>query len=219
MLTTAVLLAVAAGNFSSARTAPAVQETLAPVRIVALGDSLTSGHRLPQREAYPAVLAAALRDEGIAAAVINHGVSGDTTSGGLRRLPAALADRPDILIVALGVNDGLRGVPVVQVRRNLEQIVETAQKNGVSVLLCAMEALPMNGWQYTVDFHQMYLGLADKYQVPMVPFIMLGVLGNPDLMSEDGFHPNAAGARMMAAAILPYLKPLATSGAVRQVQK
>ena len=136
----------------------------APVRIVALGDSLTSGHRLPRSEAYPARLQAALAEEGVAAVVFNHGVSGDTSSGGVRRLSAALDDRPDILIVALGVNDGLRGVPVTQVRRNLETIIETAQARGVTVVLCAMEALPLYGWQYTVDFHNLYMALADKYQ-------------------------------------------------------
>ena len=140
-------------------------------------------------------------------------MSGDTSSGGLRRLPAALDDRPDILIVALGVNDGLRGVPVTQVRRNLETIIEAAQARGVTVVLCAMEALPLYGWQYTVNFHNLYTALADKYKLSLVPFLLMGVLGNPDLMSPDGIHPNAAGARVMASTILPYVRPLMVASA------
>ena len=180
-----------------------------PVRIVALGDSLTSGHRLPRADAYPALLEAALKEEGVSAVVINHGVSGDTSSGGVRRLSVALNDDPDILIVELGVNDGLRGVPVAQVRRNLETIIETAQARGVTVVLCAMEALPVYGWQYTVDFHNLYTSLAEKYKIALVPFMLMGVLGNPDLMSADGIHPNAAGARVIASTILPFVRPLA----------
>jgi acyl-CoA thioesterase-1 len=212
MMSTAALLALTAGTPTVDADQAAVPAT-APLRIVALGDSLTSGHRLSRAEAYPSLLEAALRDDGVAAVVVNHGVSGDTSSGGVRRLSAALDDRPDILIVALGVNDGLRGVPVAQVRRNLETVVEAAQARGVTVLLCAMEALPLYGWQYTVDFHNMYTAIADKYKVSLVPFLLMGVFGNPDLMSPDGVHPNAAGAKVMASAILPYLRPLTTADA------
>jgi len=212
-MTTAAVLAMAAGT-SSIHADQVDARAAVPVRIVALGDSLTSGHRLPRAEAYPALLEGALTAEGIPATVINHGVSGDTSAGGLRRLDAALADDPDVLIVALGVNDGLRGVPVNQVRRNLETIIERAQERNVAVLLCAMEALPLQGWQYTVDFHNMYAELAATYNVPLVPFLLLNVLGNPDLMTDDGVHPNAAGAKVMAATILPYLRPLATTGPV-----
>ena len=213
MFTTAALLAVTAGT-STVETNQVAVPGAAPLRIVALGDSLTSGHRLPRTQAYPSLLEATLKEEGVSAVVINHGVSGDTSTGGVRRLPAALDDRPDILILALGVNDGLRGVSVAQVRRNLETIIETAQARGVSVLLCAMEALPLYGWQYTVDFHNMYTDLAEKYKLPLVPFLLMGLLGNPDLMSSDGIHPNAAGAKVMAATILPYLRPLTTAGTV-----
>jgi acyl-CoA thioesterase I len=209
MITTAALLAVTAGTSTVRADADqAAVPAAAPVRIVALGDSLTSGHRLPRSQAYPAVLEAALEEEGATAVVVNHGVSGDTSSGGLRRLPAALDDRPDILIVALGVNDGLRGVPVPQVRRNLETIIETAQARGVTVILCAMEALPLYGWQYTVDFHNLYTALAEKYKVSLVPFMLMGVLADPALMSPDGIHPNAEGAKVIASTILPFVRPL-----------
>jgi acyl-CoA thioesterase I len=207
MITTAAMLAVTAGT-STVDAGQVAVPPAGPVTIVALGDSLTSGHRLPRADAYPAVLEAALKEEGVTAVVINHGVSGDTSSGGVRRLSAALHDDPDILIVALGVNDGLRGLPVAQVRRNLETIIEAAQARGVTVVLCAMEALPLYGWQYTVDFHNLYTALAEKYKVSLVPFMLMGVLGNPDLMSADGIHPNAAGARVIASTILPFVRPL-----------
>ncbi len=142
------------------------------LKIVALGDSLTSGHRLPRREAYPALLEERLNDAGLPFTVVNHGVSGDTSAGGVRRLDAALRERPHILIVGIGVNDGLRGVPVAEVRANLSRIIETAQAAGVTVLLCAMEALPLYGWQYTVDFHNIFPDLAAQYQLALVPFLL-----------------------------------------------
>ncbi len=181
------------------------------MKIVAFGDSLTSGHRLPKTDAYPAVLERSLRESGLPFTVINYGLSSDTTAGALRRLDAALAERPQILILAFGANDGLRGVPVKQVRGNLEKIIEKAQDQDVKVLLVGMEALPIYGWQYTVDFHHVFPELAEKYDVPLVPFMLDGVLGNPDLMSPDGIHPNAAGARLIAGNIWTALRPLAQS--------
>jgi acyl-CoA thioesterase-1 len=181
------------------------------LKVVAFGDSLTSGHRLPKTDAYPAILERALRDAGLPFSVVNHGINGDTTAGALRRLDAALAEHPHILIVAFGANDGLRGVPVKQVRANLEKVIERAQEDDVKVLLVGMEALPLYGWQYTIDFHHIFPDLAAKYGVPLVPFMLNGVLGNPDLMSPDGIHPNAAGARLIAGNIWAELRPLAQS--------
>src|SRR5688500_7416903 len=172
-----------------------------PLKIVALGDSLTSGHRLPKGDAYPALLEKALEDADLPFDVVNHGVNGDTSAGGLRRLEAALDEKPQILIVAFGANDGLRGVPIPQVRANLAKIIEIAQARGVAVLLVGMEALPLYGWQYTIDFHNLWPELAAKYQVPLVPFILDGVLGTPELMSPDGVHRNAAGSRLIASSI------------------
>ncbi|MGE0444468.1 MAG: arylesterase [Vicinamibacterales bacterium] len=174
-----------------------------PVRIVAFGDSLTSGHRLPEEEAYPARLEERLEDAGFDVSVINHGVSGDTSAGGVRRLDAALGEKPHILIVEFGANDGLRGVPVAQVRRNLETIIQAAQQQGARVVLCAMDALPVNGWQYTLDFHNLYYDLAEQYKVPLAPNPLAGVLGNRDLMSPDGVHPNREGAKVLADTIYP----------------
>lgn len=181
------------------------------LKIVALGDSLTSGHGIGRGQAYPAILERQLRDANLPFAVLNHGISGDTTGGGLRRVEAALGERPHILIVALGANDGIRGVPVADVRRNLEQIIEAAQSRGVTVLLCGMEAFPLHGWQYTIDFHNVFPDLSRKYNVPLVPFLLAGVVGNSAMLLPDMVHPNAAGAQAIAANIWTYLRPLAAS--------
>ena len=181
----------------------------APRTIVAFGDSLTSGHRLPEKDAYPAVIQKKLKTADLPFTIVNRGVSGDTTARALRRLDRALELQPEIVIVELGVNDGLRGVPVAEVQANLEKIITTFQAQNAEVLLCAMEALPFHGWQYTVEFHRMYEELAAKYGVAMVPFVLNGVLGNPDLISDDGVHPNAAGARFIADTIWEYLEPMA----------
>ena len=180
-----------------------------PLKIVAFGDSLTSGHRLARTEAYPSILQAKLKSAGLPVTVVNKGVSGDTTARALRRFTSALEEQPQILILELGVNDGLRGVPVPQVKANLATMIEAAQAQDIQVLLCAMEALPLQGWQYTIDFHRMYDELAARYGVPLVPFVMNGVLGNRDLISDDGVHPNAAGARAIAETIWEYVQPMA----------
>jgi acyl-CoA thioesterase-1 len=180
-----------------------------PLKIVAFGDSLTSGHRLPLKDAYPAVLENKVKAAGLPFSVVNQGISGDTTAGALRRLDRALEQKPQILIVELGVNDGLRGVAIPQIKANLAKIISAAQAQHAEVLLCGMEALPLQGWQYTVEFHRMYEDLAQEYGVPLVPFVMNGVLGNPDMISDDGVHPNAAGARYIAGTIWEYLEPMA----------
>jgi acyl-CoA thioesterase-1 len=180
-----------------------------PLKIVALGDSLTSGKGMSADQAYPAVLQKMLADAGLPYTVSNHGVSGDTTADALRRLDAALDEQPAILIVALGANDGLRGVPVATVSANLERIIDAAQARRIDVLLCGMDALPVLGWQYTLDFHQIYPSLAAKYGVPLVPFMLSGVIGNQRLLLPDMVHPNPAGAAQIAATIWPYLQPLA----------
>ena len=195
----------------AAAQAPVATTAAAALKIVAFGDSLTSGHRLPRTDAYPAVLERALHEEALPFTVVNHGVSGDTTAGAVRRLDRVLAEQPQILILAFGANDGLRGVPVAQVRANLERVIGRAQEQGIKVLLVGMEALPIYGWQYTIDFHHVFPDLAKKYAVPLVPFMLDGVLGNADLMSPDGIHPNAAGARLIAGNIWKALRPLAQS--------
>jgi acyl-CoA thioesterase I len=210
-VTLAAALAAGAACSSSAAAGAGPTTTAAHLSIVALGDSLTSGHGIGRSQAYPALLERTLRDAGLPFRVVNHGVAGDTTAGGVRRLGAALDERPQILIVALGANDGLRGVAIGDVRRNLEQIIEGAQARGVSVLLCGMEALPIYGWQYTMDFHRLYPELSAKYGVPLVPFLLAGVVGNQAMLQPDLVHPNAAGAHTIATNIWPHLQPLAAA--------
>jgi acyl-CoA thioesterase I len=174
-------------------------------RIVCFGDSLTSGHGIGAAAAFPAVLQEKVRRAGFDYEVVNAGVSRATSGDALARLDAALHGDPRVLIVALGANDGLRGVPVAQLKANLSRIIETAQARGVAVVLCGMEALPIYGWDYTMAFHNAYVELAARYKVPLVPFILMDLLGNPQMMLHDRAHPSAAGARAIAEKVWPYL--------------
>ena len=182
-------------------------------RIVCLGDSLTSGHGIGSAVAYPALLHQRVRRAGFPYEVINAGVSRDTTAHARARLDRALEGDVRVLVIALGANDGLRGVPVAQLTENLGQIIETGQQRGIAVLLCAMEALPIHGWAYSAAFHQAYPALAARYHVALVPFILRNVFGDARLMQADRAHPNAEGARAIADTIWPYLERLLT-GAV-----
>jgi len=178
----------------------------ASVTVVALGDSLTAGLGLAPREAYPALLDARLRDAGYSVEVVNAGVSGDTTAGGLRRVDWALDPAVRVLIVALGGNDALRGLPVAEMRRNLAAIIERAQSRQVAVILAGMEAPPNLGPEHTAAFRQVYLDLAAQYRVAFVPFLLAGVAGDPALNQPDGIHPNAAGARKVADLLWPHVE-------------
>ena len=177
-------------------------------RVVVLGDSLASGRGIGADNAFPAVLQKKLNDEGLEFEMVNAGISGDTSTGALRRFERLLDDDVRVLVLELGANDGLRGVPVSQVKSNLARIIEAAQARRIAVLLCGMEALPIHGWDYSVAFHNAFGELAKQYDVPLVPFILMNVIGNRDLMQPDRAHPNAAGARAIADNIWPYLKPL-----------
>lgn len=181
-------------------------------RIVCLGDSLTSGHGIGAAAAFPALLHQRVRRAGFPYEVVNAGVSRSTSTEARARLDRALEGDVRVLIIALGANDGLRGVPVAQLVANLGHIIEVAHKRGIAVLLCAMEALPIYGWAYTTAFRQAYVDLAAKYKVPLVPFILRGVVGNPRLMQADHAHPNAEGARAIADVIWPYLERMLAAG-------
>ena len=177
-------------------------------RIVALGDSLTSGRGIETAEAYPAVLQQRIDAGGYDYHVVNAGVSGDTTGRALRRYRDALDGDVKVLIVALGANDGLRGVAVEQLKSNLSVIIEEAQRRGISVVLVGMDALPVHGWAYSVAFHHAYEELADRYHVELVPFVLMNIMSNASLMQGDRAHPNQAGARTIANLIWPHLQPL-----------
>jgi len=140
--------------------------------------------------------------------VVNAGVSGDTTTGGVRRVEALLGPDVGVLVIALGANDGLRGVAPETVSRNLSSIIEAAQSRDIAVLLCGMETPPTRGWDYTVAFHRIFPATASKYSVPLVPFLLSGVALVPEMNGSDGVHPNAAGARRIAENVWPFLEPL-----------
>lgn len=177
-------------------------------RIVVLGDSLTAGLGLPTDQAFPSVLHQRLLADGYDFDVVNAGVSGDTSAGGVRRLDWALEGDVRILIVGLGANDGLRGLSVAEMKRNLGEIITRAQARGIAVLLAGMEAPPNFGESYTVQFREAYRAVAQEHRVTFVPFLLDGVAGVPALNQQDGMHPNAAGARKVAEHIWPALQPL-----------
>lgn len=180
--------------------------TSAP-RIVFLGDSLTAGLGLPRQQSVPSLIQARLEAEGYDYEVVNAGVSGDTSAGGLRRLDWALEGDVEILVVELGANDGLRGLPVDQLKANLEEIIERAQARGITVILTGMEAPPNYGPAYTSEFRQAFRDLADEHDVTFVPFFLEGVAGIPSLNNGDGIHPNAEGARVIEQTIWRALEP------------
>jgi len=201
----------ASGTLETSRTPDALP------RIVALGDSLTSGRGIKRGEAYPAVLQDRLDEAGLRLEVINAGRSGATSADGVRRLQSALEGDVRVLIVALGANDGLRGRPVDELTSNLTQIITEARMRGIAVLLCGMEALPLYGLDYSVKFHLVYRGLAERFALPLVPFMLTGVIGREEMMQPDRIHPTAAGARAIADNIWPYLRPLAEAAALARV--
>jgi acyl-CoA thioesterase-1 len=176
--------------------------------IVAFGDSLTSGPGLTPAQTYPALLQQRIANDGRDYRVINAGVSGETTTEALARFDRALVAGTRIVILAIGINDGLRGVPIATVERNIATMIARAQARGVSVLHCGMEAPPLGGLGYTIEFHRMFTRLADRYKVPLVPFFLVGFLGNDQLDLNDGLHPNAAGHKVIADTIWPYLRPM-----------
>jgi acyl-CoA thioesterase-1 len=168
-------------------------------RVVCLGDSLTAGFGLSSTDqAYPALLEHRLEEGGYNFDVINAGVSGDTSAGGLRRLDWSLQGDVRVLIVALGANDGLRGLPASELRANLARIIETARARHVRVLLLGMEAPPNFGPAYTREFRAAYREVAAEHDVPLVPFFLQGVAGVGRLNQSDGIHPTEEGQRRIA---------------------
>jgi acyl-CoA thioesterase I len=176
--------------------------------VVVLGDSLTAGLGVAADEAFPARLQARIRAEGYAYRVTNAGVSGDTTAGGLRRVDWVLRANPEIVIVALGANDGLRGQSPPAIRANLEEIVARLQAAGARVLLVGMRLPPNYGADYTKEFEAIFPAVARRAKVALMPFLLDGVAADPRLNQADGIHPTAAGQQIMADRVWPYLRPL-----------
>jgi acyl-CoA thioesterase-1 len=215
------LLAAAAASCSSGDSRstappPARSEAASPAsgpttprpRIVVLGDSLTAGLGLEPGQAYPALLQKRLDTAGLKYEVVNAGVSGDTSAGGLRRVDWALDGDVKVLVVALGGNDALRGLPVEQLRENLTTIAERANARGIKVILAGMEAPPNFGPAYTASFRQTYRDVARQHGAVLIPFLLDGVAGLPELNQGDGIHPTAAGAEKVAETVWSALRPI-----------
>lgn len=196
----AVSLLASAAKFGSAEARP--------IKILAMGTSLTQGYGLPPGTEFTTQLQAALKAQGIDAEIVNAGVSGDTSSGGLSRLDWSLADHPDAAILELGSNDMLRGVPPKVTEKNLRAILSTLQKDHVPVLFTGMHAQRNLGPDYVAEFDAIYPRLAKEYPVIFYPFILDGVALNPKLNQADGLHPNPAGVKIIVARILPDVKKL-----------
>jgi len=180
--------------------------------IVALGDSLTAGLGVAADEAYPALLQARLRRDGYAHRVVNAGVSGDTTAGGLRRVDWVLRAGPEIVIVALGANDGLRGQSPQAMRNNLEAIVSRLEAGGARIVLAGMRLPPNYGAELTREFEAVFPAVARRAKVTFMPFLLDGVAADPRLNQADGIHPTAAGHGVIAERLWPYLRPMLARG-------
>lgn len=200
-----VLLVMSIACGGQAIQAP-VSEPVRPRTIAVLGDSLSVSPS--PDESFPAVLQRRLEAGRRGWRVVSVGENGDTTADGLARLDALLEEKPDILVLALGANDGIRGIPLDTVRQNLDTIITRAQAAGARILLCGMEAPPLNGLRYSLAFHFIFPDLATTYDLPLVPFLLTGVIGRRELNREDWVHPNASGAERIAETIWLVLEPM-----------
>lgn len=178
--------------------------------LVCLGDSITAGYGLDEKQAYPALLGAKMKERHPAWKVVNGGVSGDTTAGGLARLDWVLKAKPTLVLVALGGNDGLRALPVDRSATNLARIIEQLQAKKVRVALAGMRMPPSLGQDYISRFAAMYPLLAKEHQVPLYPFLLEGVAAVPEFNQPDMIHPNAKGQQVIADRLWTFIEPLLT---------
>ena len=176
-------------------------------RIVFLGDSLTAGLGLAADRSFPSLIGKKLKEQGLDYDVINAGVSGDTSAGGVRRLDWSLEGDVRVLILALGANDGLRGLPTTEMKKNLAAVLDRARERKVPVILAGMEAPPNYGPEYTRAFRNVYSELATEYKVRFIPFLLQGVAGDASLNQADGIHPNVRGAEIVADLVWAELEP------------
>lgn len=180
--------------------------------LLVLGDSLSAAYGLPAEEGWVSLMEQELKQRRLADKVINASISGETSSGGLQRLPRLLADyRPDLVLLELGANDGLRGTPLQVMEQNLRRMVELSQAAGAEVILIGIRIPPNYGPQYTQRFYSIYPDLAQEYQLPLVPFLLEGVALKPQLMQSDGLHPTAAAQPILLQTVWPHLVPLLQS--------
>lgn len=197
-----ILSVVGAAFLALAPFGAAKAETL---RLLAFGDSLVAGYGLAERESFTVQLEAALLSNGVDIQVINGGVSGDTSAGGLARLDWALGDRPDLVLLELGANDGLRGIDPAATKENLADILRELQAREIPILLAGMYAPPNLGEDYGERFDAIYPALADEFDIPLYPFFLEGVATDPELNQQDGMHPNAQGVARIVEQIVPYI--------------
>ena len=182
-----------------------------PFTILFLGDSLTAGYGLREGQSFPALIEARLREEGYGpdqVRILNGGVSGSTSASALNRLQWHIRAEPDLMLLSLGANDGLRGLSIEQMEANLRETIEFAQGNGLRVALTGMMVPPNLGKDYSADFQAVFPRLAQDYDLPFMPFLLEGVAAEPELNQADGVHPNAEGARIIAENVYDFLKPL-----------
>lgn len=198
-----LLLLIAAS--ANARVVADSANAQAAQTILVLGDSLSAAYGIPREHGWVSLLQQKLPNGN----VINAGISGDTTDGGLARLPNLLQKhKPTIVVIELGANDGLRGFQIQRIRDNLRQLVQLSLRANSKVLLVGMKIPPNYGLRYTSDFYESYTALAKEFKLPLVPFMLEGVAGNPELMQDDGLHPRADGQQKILANIWKYLQPM-----------
>lgn len=178
-----------------------------PLEVVAFGDSLMAGYQLDREDAFPNRLAEALNANGLEINMTNAAVSGDTTSGGLARLDWSIPDGTDVVILELGANDALRGLPAETTRENLDKMMARLSERNITIFLMGMLAPPNMGSDYEQQFNTIYPDLANKYEVEFYPFFLDGVAGIPELNISDGIHPNPKGIALMVEKILPIAEP------------
>ncbi|HEX8474670.1 MAG TPA: arylesterase [Pyrinomonadaceae bacterium] len=220
ILALSVLLLGCTGTATRQSSAPASQSDATPVaivtptphkslpKIVAFGDSLTAGLGLAEADSYPAILQKRLEADGYQYEVVNAGVSGDTSAGGLRRIDWSLEGNVRVLILELGANDFLRGQPVSETKKNLSQIIERAKARGAEVLLAGMYTPTSAGVEYQREIHELFRTLAREHNVALIPFFLEGVAGVETLNQPDGIHPNPAGQKIVAETVYKSLRPL-----------
>ncbi|MDJ0790019.1 MAG: arylesterase [Myxococcota bacterium] len=176
--------------------------------VLCLGDSLTEGYGVEDDQAYPSVLERRLRDRGKTVRVINAGINGSTSASAVRRLRWQLKAESDLIVLALGGNDGLRGLDLAETKKNLSQAIELAKSHGVQVVLAGMQIPPNYGADYTREFRAMFPALAEEHDVVRIPFLLEGVAAQPELNLPDGIHPNAKGYERVVENVLAVVEPL-----------
>lgn len=186
----------------------ALGATTSAPKILVFGDSLSAAYGIPKEQGWVALLQQQLKEQSFKHHIINASISGETTSGGITRLKKLLNQhQPDLVVIQLGANDGLRGLPIVDMRRNLAAMIEQSQQSGAKVALLGIMIPPNYGPRYTQEFRESYTLLADQYKLPLVPFLLEGVAGKNELMQEDGLHPTAAAQPIVLGNVWKVLAP------------